>query len=99
EVARRLAAAHLEVPIIFLTARDSTEDKVHGLTLGGDDYVTQPFSLEELAARIRTILRRAGLSQDDSSRLVFGDLELDEDLHEVHRGDRTIELTATEFRL
>ena len=60
EVARRLASARAEVPIIFLTARDSTEDVVHGLTLGGDDYVTKPFSLEELVARIRTILRRSG---------------------------------------
>jgi two-component system OmpR family response regulator len=99
EVARRLAAAHVDVPIIFLTARDSTEDKVHGLTLGGDDYVTKPFSLEELVARIRTILRRAGLSEDAGSKLLFADLELDEDAHEVNRGRRAIELTATEFRL
>ena len=99
EVARRLAAAHVEVPIIFLTARDSTEDKVHGLTLGGDDYVTKPFSLEELVARIRTILRRAGMAEEASSKLVFADLELDEDAHEVSRGGRPIELTATEFRL
>jgi two-component system, OmpR family, response regulator len=99
EVARRLAAAHIDVPIIFLTARDSTEDKVHGLTLGGDDYVTKPFSLEELVARIRTILRRSGLSADGGSSLVFADLELDEDAHEVTRAGRAIELTATEFRL
>jgi two-component system OmpR family response regulator len=99
EVARRLAAAHVNVPIIFLTARDSTEDKVHGLTLGGDDYVTKPFSLEELVARIRTILRRAGIAEESSPTLVFADLELDEDAHEVSRGDRPIELTATEFRL
>ncbi|HEY5390313.1 MAG TPA: response regulator transcription factor [Solirubrobacteraceae bacterium] len=99
EVARRLAGAHIDVPIIFLTARDSTEDKVHGLTVGGDDYVTKPFSLEELVARIRTILRRTGLSEDSSSKLVFADLELDEDAHEVSRGGRPIELTATEFRL
>jgi two-component system OmpR family response regulator len=99
EVARRLASARAEVPIIFLTARDSTEDVVHGLTVGGDDYVTKPFSLEELVARIRTILRRSGLSAQDSPRLVLGDLELDEDTHEVARGGREIELTATEFRL
>ncbi len=99
EVARRLASAHADVPIIFLTARDSTEDIVRGLTLGGDDYVTKPFSLEELVARIRTILRRSGLSEQTSSKLVFGDLELDEDSHEVERGGRPIELTATEFRL
>jgi two-component system OmpR family response regulator len=99
EVARRLASAHLDVPIIFLTARDSTDDKVHGLTVGGDDYVTKPFSLEELVARIRTILRRTGISEEISSKLVFGDLELDEDAHEVSRGGRPIELTATEYRL
>jgi two-component system OmpR family response regulator len=99
EVARRLAGARAKVPIIFLTARDSTEDVVHGLTLGGDDYVTKPFSLEELVARIRTILRRSGLSEESSSKLVFGDLELDEDTHEVARAGREVELTATEFRL
>ena len=99
EVARRLASARAEVPIIFLTARDSTEDVVHGLTVGGDDYVTKPFSLEELVARIRTILRRSGLSEEASPTLVLGDLELNEDTHEVMRGGREIELTATEFRL
>jgi two-component system, OmpR family, response regulator len=99
EVARRLAGAHVDVPIIFLTARDSTKDKVHGLTLGGDDYVTKPFSLEELVARVRTILRRSGLARDSGPKLSFADLELDEDAHEVTRGGRLIELTATEFRL
>jgi two-component system OmpR family response regulator len=99
EVARRLAAARVDVPIVFLTARDSTEDKVHGLTLGGDDYVTKPFSLEELVARIRTILRRTGIVEESSPKLAFADLELDEDAHEVSRGGRPIELTATEFRL
>jgi two-component system OmpR family response regulator len=99
EVARRLAGARAGVPILFLTARDATEDIVHGLTLGGDDYMTKPFSLEELVARIRTILRRRGLTEPDSSRLVLADLELDEDTREVSRGDRPIELTATEFRL
>jgi two-component system OmpR family response regulator len=99
EVARRLASARTGVPIVFLTARDATEDVVHGLTLGGDDYVTKPFSLEELVARIRTILRRSGLTEQESSQLVFADLELNEDTREVARGDRAIELTATEFRL
>jgi two-component system OmpR family response regulator len=99
EVARRLASAREEVPIIFLTARDSTEDVVHGLTIGGDDYVTKPFSLEELIARIRTILRRTGVNEQQSSTLSFADLELDEDTREVTRGDRAIDLTATEFRL
>jgi two-component system OmpR family response regulator len=99
EVARRLATARVDVPIIFLTARDATDDVVRGLTLGGDDYVTKPFSLEELIARVRTILRRSGVGEESSPKLVFGDLELDEETHEVARGDRLIELTATEFRL
>src|SRR4051794_41565684 len=76
EVARRLGAQHARVPIIFLTARDATEDKIHGLTIGGDDYVTKPFSLEELVARVRSILRRSGLAEPESNRLVFEDLEL-----------------------
>jgi two-component system OmpR family response regulator len=99
EVARRIASAREQVPIIFLTARDSTADVVKGLTIGGDDYVTKPFSLEELVARVRTILRRSGLRDENTSKLSFADLELDEDTHEVSRGDRPIELTATEFRL
>jgi two-component system OmpR family response regulator len=99
DVARRLGGARAELPIIFLTARDATEDKIRGLTSGGDDYVTKPFSLEELIARIRTILRRSGVGDDSSSTLTFGDLELDEDTHEVTRAGRPIELTATEYRL
>ncbi len=99
EVARRLGAQRAHVPIIFLTARDATEDKVRGLTMGGDDYVTKPFSLEELVARIRTILRRAGLSEPDSGRLAFEDLELDEETREVSRAGNPIELSATEYRL
>jgi two-component system OmpR family response regulator len=99
EVARRLGAERASVPIIFLTARDDTDDKVRGLTTGGDDYVTKPFSLEELIARIRTILRRAGLARPESSRLVFEDLELDEDTREVTRAGFAVELTATEYRL
>src|SRR4051812_21791744 len=99
DVAKRLGAQHARVPIIFLTARDATEDKIRGLTLGGDDYVTKPFSLEELVARIRSILRRTGLAEPDSSRLVFEDLELDEDAHEVMRGGQHVDLTATEYRL
>jgi two-component system OmpR family response regulator len=87
------------VPIIFLTARDSTEDKVRGLSGGGDDYMTKPFSLEELVARIRTILRRTGQAEAESGRLQFADLELDEESHEVRRGGEPVELTATEFRL
>ncbi len=99
EVANRLGAQRAGVPIIFLTARDSTEDKVRGLSGGGDDYMTKPFSLEELVARIRTILRRTGQAAAESGRLQFADLELDEESHEVRRAGEPIELTATEFRL
>jgi two-component system OmpR family response regulator len=101
EVHRRLAADGYGVPVLFLTARDATEDKVRGLTMGGDDYVTKPFSLEELVARARAIIRRTSRSGDGSapSKLQFADLELDEDAHEVRRGQRTIDLTATEFNL
>ena len=99
DVAERLGAQRADVPIIFLTARDATEDKIRGLSLGGDDYVTKPFSLEELIARIRSILRRTGLAEPESSRLVFEDVELDEDAHEVRRGDAIVDLTATEYRL
>src|SRR5213595_1131196 len=99
DVANRLGAQRSQVPIIFLTARDATEDKVRGLTMGGDDYVTKPFSLEELIARIRTILRRTGVAEPDSGRMSFADLELDEDTREVLRSGRLIELTATEYRL
>jgi two-component system OmpR family response regulator len=99
EVARRLSAEHARVPIIFLTARDATEDKVRGLTVGGDDYVTKPFSLEELIARVRALLRRSGVAEAQSSRLAFADLELDDDAHEVTRAGALIELTATEYRL
>ncbi|UUY03615.1 response regulator transcription factor [Svornostia abyssi] len=99
DVAERLGAQRARVPILFLTARDATEDKVRGLTMGGDDYVTKPFSLEELVARIRTILRRTGASEPESGRLVFDDLELDEDTREVTRAGEPIDLTATEYRL
>src|SRR2546423_2615959 len=99
DVAARLGAQRASVPIIFLTARDSTEDKVRGLSGGGDDYMTKPFSLEELVARIRTILRRTGQAAPESGRLVFEDLELDEETREVVRGGQTVELTATEYRL
>jgi two-component system, OmpR family, response regulator len=98
-VAERLGAQRAGVPIIYLTARDSTEDKIRGLTTGGDDYVTKPFSLEELVARIRTVLRRSGAAEPESAYLTFEDLELDEDTMEVTRAGRPIELTATEYRL
>jgi two-component system, OmpR family, response regulator len=99
EVADRLGAQRGHVPIIFLTARDATEDKLRGLSIGGDDYVTKPFSLEELVARIRVILRRTAGSDGDESRLVFEDLELDEDTREVSRAGKPVDLTATEYRL
>lgn len=99
EVARRLRQENQQVPIIFLTAKDSTEDKVRGLETGGDDYVTKPFSLEELSARVAAVLRRTKGDKTVSSRLVFEDLELDEETREVYRAGNIIELTATEFRL
>jgi two-component system OmpR family response regulator len=99
EVARALTATGVDVPILFLTAKDATEDKVRGLTVGGDDYVTKPFSLDELIARVRVILRRSGHRQESRNILTFADLEMDEDLREVRRGDHGIELTATEYRL
>jgi two-component system, OmpR family, response regulator len=99
EVASRLGAQRAGVPIIFLTARDSTEDKVRGLSGGGDDYMTKPFSLEELIARVRAILRRTGQAAPESGRLTFEDLELDEETREVSRAGSAIELTATEYRL
>lgn len=99
QVQGRLAASGDRVPILFLTARDATEDKVRGLTMGADDYVTKPFSLEELVARVRAILRRTGATAPASSRLRFADLELDEETHEVWRGDRLIDLSPTEFNL
>ena len=99
DVAERLGAQRARVPIIFLTARDATDDKIRGLSIGGDDYVTKPFSLEELIARIRTILRRTGLAEPDSGRLAFEDLELDEETREVTRAGELVDLTATEYRL
>ncbi|MEA2230817.1 MAG: two-component system, OmpR family, response regulator [Solirubrobacteraceae bacterium] len=99
DVAERLGAQRAQLPIIFLTARDSTQDKIRGLTTGGDDYVTKPFSLEELVARIRAILRRTGVQAPTSSRLTFEDLELEEDTRDVTRAGQPIKLTATEYRL
>jgi len=99
DVAARLGAQRASVPIIFLTARDATEDKIRGLSGGGDDYMTKPFSLEELVARIRTILRRTGQATADSARLLFEDLEMDEESREVTRAGEPIDLTATEYRL
>jgi len=99
-VTRRLREKGQHMPVLFLTARDDTSDKVQGLTVGGDDYVTKPFSLEEVVARIRAILRRTSLAADDASNVIrYADLELDEDSHEVHRAGHEIDLSPTEFKL
>jgi two-component system OmpR family response regulator len=100
EVLRRMRADNPNVPVLFLTAKDAVEDRVSGLTAGGDDYVTKPFSLEEVVARVRALMRRTTMAVTSSdSVLVVGDLTLDEDSHEVHRGGDEIHLTATEFEL
>ncbi len=99
EVARRLAGRGEGAPILFLTARDATEDKVYGLTVGGDDYLTKPFSLEELVARVRAILRRTSPGPDGSAVLRFADLVMDDDRHEVRRAGSLLELTLTEYKL
>jgi two-component system OmpR family response regulator len=100
EVLRRLRDRSPVVPVLFLTARDGVEDRIAGLTVGGDDYVTKPFSLEEVVARLRGLLRRAGMTaQRQDAVLSVGDLTMDEDSHEVHRAGSRVELTATEFEL
>ncbi len=100
DVIRRLRGGGARIPVVFLTARDATEDKIRGLTLGGDDYVTKPFSLEEVIARIRAVLRRTrGDGVEPTPRLTFADLELDEESHEVWRGGEQIQLSPTEFKL
>ena len=102
-VLRRLRADGIDAPALFLTARDSLQDKITGLTLGGDDYVTKPFSLEEVVARLRVILRRTGTGagQEDEGprRLKFSDIELDEDTHEVWKAGEPVSLSPTEFTL
>ncbi|MDJ0342108.1 response regulator transcription factor [Streptomyces sp. H10-C2] len=100
EVLARLRRDTPNVPVLFLTAKDAVEERIAGLTAGGDDYVTKPFSLEEVVARLRGLLRRSGAAAARSeSMLVIGDLVLNEDSHEVYRGDDSIHLTATEFEL
>jgi two-component system, OmpR family, response regulator len=99
EVIRQMRADGSHTPVVFLTARDATDDKIRGLTLGGDDYVTKPFSLEELTARIRAVLRRTTGGDRAPSRLTFADLELDEETHEVYRAGRRVQLSPTEFKL
>ena len=97
EVTRRLRARGLHTPVLFLTARDAVDDKVAGLTVGGDDYVTKPFALAEVVARTRAILRRVHGDRHDDGVLRFADVELDENAHEVRRAGNAIQLTATEF--
>ena len=101
EVMRRIRADNFDVPVLFLTAKDSVADRVVGLTAGGDDYVTKPFSVEELVARIRGIVRRSILASEirEDPEIVVGDLFLNEETYEVFRGDARVELTATEFEL
>jgi len=98
---RRLRADGIDCPALFLTARDTLQDKIAGLTLGGDDYVTKPFSLEEVVARLRVILRRTGRGHEEprTSRLTFADIELDEDTHEVWKAGEPVSLSPTEFTL
>src|SRR5205085_8157888 len=99
-VLRRMRAEVGDVPTLFLTAKDAVADRVAGLTAGGDDYVTKPFSLEEVVARLRRLVQRTrGSESTSTTQLVVGDLVLDEDSHEVHRGGDQIALTATEFEL
>jgi two-component system OmpR family response regulator len=100
DIVRRLRGGGTHTPVVFLTARDATEDKVRGLTLGGDDYVTKPFSLEEVVARIRAVLRRTnGDPMAVAPRLTFADIELDEESHEVWRAGSAVPLSPTEFKL
>lgn len=101
QVLQRMRADGSDVPVLFLTAKDALDDRIAGLTAGGDDYVTKPFSLEEVVARLRSLIRRSTLTADvnESPVIAVGDLELDEDSHEVHRAGRLIEVTATEFEL
>ncbi|MCI0686795.1 MAG: response regulator transcription factor [Sporichthyaceae bacterium] len=100
EVCRKLRGGGDQPPVVFLTARDATEDKITGLTVGGDDYVTKPFSLDELTARVRAVLRRTRAGTGSRPELlVFADLELDDGAHEVSRAGEPLELTPTEFKL
>jgi len=98
---RRLRADGVEAPALFLSARDSVEDKVNGLTIGGDDYVTKPFSLEEVVARLQVLLRRSGFgeAEQSSSRITFADIELDDETHEVFKAGQPVQLSPTEFTL
>ena len=99
EVTRRLRARGVEAPVLFLTARDAIRDRLAGLSVGADDYVTKPFALAEVVARVHAILRRVGAEEEDSGILRFADIEMDESAHEVTRAGQPITLTATEFNL
>ena len=101
DVCRQIRNDGLNIGVLFLTAKDSVEDKIAGLTIGGDDYVTKPFSLEELVARLRALLRRTGVTEisTDEEKIRFADLELDEATHEVKRAGKLIDLSPTEFLL
>jgi two-component system, OmpR family, response regulator len=101
EVCRQLRSEGLNIGVLFLTAKDGMEDKVAGLTIGGDDYMTKPFSLEELVARLRALLRRIGVTEinTDDEKIRFADLELNEATHEVRRGGVLLEMSPTEFQL
>jgi two-component system, OmpR family, response regulator len=100
DVLRKLREQNPQLPVLLLTAKDAVEDRIAGLTAGGDDYVTKPFSLEEVVLRLRALLRRTGVTTEDSgAQLVVGDLVLNEDSHEVTRAGEPISLTSTEFEL
>lgn len=98
-VCQKMRSSGVDTPVIFLTARDGMDDKVQGLEAGGDDYVTKPFGLEEVVARIHAILRRTKRGPNEESVLRVADIELDDSAHEVHRGGRLIDLSPTEFKL
>jgi two-component system, OmpR family, response regulator len=100
DVLRKLREQNPQLPVLLLTAKDALEDRIAGLTAGGDDYVTKPFSIEEVVLRLRSLLRRTGVTTEDSgAQIVVGDLVLDEDSHDVTRGGEPISLTSTEFEL
>jgi two-component system OmpR family response regulator len=99
EVLAALRDQHPHLPVLLLTAKDAVEDRIAGLSAGGDDYVTKPFSLEEVVLRLRGLLRRSGIGADAGAQIVVGDLVLDEDSHEVTRAGEPITLTSTEFEV
>jgi two-component system OmpR family response regulator len=98
-VTKKIRGMGIEVPILFLTARDDTEDKITGLTVGGDDYVTKPFSLDEIMARISAIMRRTSKDGQDGSMITVGELSINEDAHEVTVGAQVVDLSPTEYQL